>query len=172
MAIVAMILVASCGGRPGFSVAINDVIVPSSLTSTSDRAGCSGTVSDYVIRNIPEETASGKPVLTFSGGAGTSAFRGWIYDVKDGRPADASAASRPDRSSEARDRETAGVVFGHDRDDVVIPMAVEKDLETQAYVALDGGRVVGAWGEAWRSDTRCAIFSLRSASTLRDLRCD
>lgn len=89
IAIVAMILVASCGGRPGFSAAVNDVIVPSSLTSTSDRTGCSGTVSDYVIGDIPEETVSGKPVLTFSGGAGTSAFRGWIYDMKDGRPAGA-----------------------------------------------------------------------------------
>jgi hypothetical protein len=78
MAIVATILVASCGGRPGMSVAIDDVFVPAVLASTTDRAGCSATVSDYVIGNIPEETVSGKPVLTFSGGAETSAFRGWI----------------------------------------------------------------------------------------------
>ncbi len=69
------------------SVAIDDVAIPTVLTSTSDRAGCSGTVSDYVVGNIPVEIVSGKPVFAFSGGTGTSGFRGWIYDVQDGKAA-------------------------------------------------------------------------------------
>ncbi len=46
-----------------------------------------------------------------------------------------------------------------------------RGLEPRAWIALSGGRIVGAWGYAWRSDAPCGVFSLRSPRAVGTIAC-
>lgn len=84
-AILAAVVLASCGADPGMSVSIASETVQTVPTSDVHRTACSATVRDRVVGEIPLKTVSERPTLTFAGGGGTTGFRGWIYDLKDGK---------------------------------------------------------------------------------------
>lgn len=85
-AILLGILFASCGGEPGMSVSVGGENVPTIRTSDVHRTACSAVTSDAVVGEIPLKSLAGRPLLTLTAAGGTTGFRGWIYDVEDGRP--------------------------------------------------------------------------------------
>ncbi len=84
VALLVGILVASCGGQPGISVTIATQQVPTVLSSTTTRTGCTTEHGDAA---FPQDLAvtsvrSSTPLsLRFEAGAGATEIRGWIYEL-------------------------------------------------------------------------------------------
>ncbi|TMC43890.1 MAG: hypothetical protein E6J23_09370 [Chloroflexi bacterium] len=83
-AVLAAILLASCGGRPGVAVKIAGATVPMVLGSTTDRTGCSSEHGDAFPQSVPLTIVnSSTPVkLTIEADQGATEIRGWIYDLE------------------------------------------------------------------------------------------
>jgi len=79
-----MILVASCGGRPGLNVSIANDTVPMVLGSTTEGTACSTSHGDAFPQNVPLTIVHGSasPTIRFEAGQGATEIRGWIYDIE------------------------------------------------------------------------------------------
>jgi hypothetical protein len=82
-AMLAAILLASCGGRPGLTVSIGTETVPMVVGSTTEGTACSTSHGDGPSPNVPLTTVRGAAPLTinFEAGQGATEIRGWLYDV-------------------------------------------------------------------------------------------
>jgi len=86
-AIVAAILLASCGGRPSVTVSIADQMVNTTLTSTTETTGCTTSHGDGPFdRTVTTVRALTPVTLTVEAGQGATRIRGWIYDIEAPRP--------------------------------------------------------------------------------------
>jgi hypothetical protein len=82
-AILAAILLASCGARPGVNVWVAGQTVPMVLSSTTEGTGCSASHGDAFPQDVPLTTVRAPTPVTlrFEAGEGATEIRGWIYDV-------------------------------------------------------------------------------------------
>jgi hypothetical protein len=82
-AILTVILIAACGGRPEVSVSIAGQPVRMVLASASEGTACSTSHGDAFPQNVPLTTirAATPVTLHFEAGQGATEIRGWIYDI-------------------------------------------------------------------------------------------
>jgi hypothetical protein len=81
--IIAAVLLASCGSRPGVTVSIAGEPVTMLLSSATERTACSSQHGDAFPRELPLTVVrTAAPVtLRLEAGQGVTHMRGWIYDV-------------------------------------------------------------------------------------------